>query len=132
MQTVRLGQEDHSYGALRCLHERYEYLQASMQRSSGSVTTASRDPEDYPETVSEFRITKEAVVSSGANYARFVPSLRSSRNGSDSRSRSNNSRDYKIGGRLPICRMNCKAEVRRRFFLNRFLKSFAQVRAIST
>ena len=100
VQMNHLAQEHNSYVALRREREQYNNIQVFSQRSAGSQTTASREREDYQERVFELRKTKEAVVSSGANYPDLFV-LHSSSKGSDSGRRSNNSRKDKTGGHLP-------------------------------
>ena len=83
-------------------------IQASMQRSAGSQTTASRSREDFPETVFEFRRIMEAVVSSGAIHPRFTPSSQQPQRERQSQSKQRH---------LPNGGISGKAEVRRCFFL---------------
>ena len=51
---------------------RYQSMWAFSHDKTGSVTTATRNRDDYPEAISKFRIAQKAVVSSGAKWPAYI------------------------------------------------------------
>ena len=52
--------------------KRYQSMWAFSHDKTGSLTTATRNRDDYPEAIFKFRIAQEAVVSSGAKWPAYI------------------------------------------------------------